>query len=424
MKDKAYSTPRGTADILPDEIPYWRFVEETARAVFERYGYKEIRTPIFEETRLFNRSIGNATDIVSKEMYNVSATGSDENESFSLRPEFTASVVRSYIEHSMEKTQAFRKLYSIGPAFRHERPQKGRLRQFHQLNVEAIGSTDPALDAEIIQMNAQLFGELGLNKHEVRLNSLGCAKCRVIYTSMLRKHLEPAKQGLCPNCRTRFDVNILRVFDCKNPKCREIIKGFSVSENMCDECKTRFKTVQSYLNASNVQYRLDSALVRGLDYYTGTVYEITYPTLGAQDALGGGGRYDNLISSLGGQNLGAMGCALGIERIIIALKSENTVPSDKNIKLPDLTAFIALADASLKETALKLLADLRKAKISADTDYESRSLNSQMRMASKLNVKYVIFIGTSKSADLANVKEMHTGKETQVKLTDLTGYFK
>lgn len=424
MKELFYRIPTGTMDILPDQIPLWRFVEETARSVFERYGYREIRTPLFEETKLFNRSIGDSTDIVSKEMYQVCATGSEEKESLSLRPEFTASIVRAYLENNLPKIQAFQKLYSIGAAFRHERPQKGRYRQFHQLNVEVLGSSDPLVDTEIIQLSAKLLEELGLKEYKIKLNSLGCPKCRENYRSVLQQHLSSAQPDLCADCQKRFTKNIFRVFDCKNEKCRAIVAKVPLVNYLCNECQQHFDKVKTSLTVLGVNYQITPTLVRGLDYYTRTVFEIIYSALGAQDAIGGGGRYDNLIESLGGPKLGAIGFAMGIERLIIALQA---IPEDlrpASCVLPPLTAFIVTMDAPSRQKGFELLSTLRQAKISADMDYEGKSIKAQMRQASRINAKFVIIIGPDELAiGSVKIKNMQSGHEELAKLEGLSQYF-
>ncbi len=308
---------RGTKDILPEEVCLWQSIETSARNIFAIYGYKEIRTPIIEEASLFIRSIGDATDIVQKEMY---VFYDRSRRAIALRPEATASVVRAYIEDSLSHKEGLCKLYYIGPMFRSERPQKGRQRQFHQLGVEAIGSGDSLLDVEVILLAVSLLKALGINDFSLQINSLGCEKDKLAMIEDYRKVLRPYLDSLCRECNTRYNKNILRVLDCKNPGCREIVKGIKFKDSLCPACSGHFESVKKGLNQLGIAYTVDRKIVRGLDYYTKTVFEITQKELGAKDAICAGGRYNNLVKDMGGKDTPAIGFAFGVERLALSLK--------------------------------------------------------------------------------------------------------
>ncbi|HHT9152927.1 MAG TPA: histidine--tRNA ligase, partial [Candidatus Hypogeohydataceae bacterium YC40] len=315
--------PRGTEDTLPQQWTLWRRLEKVCREVFELAGYQEIRTPIFEDTRLFVRGIGETTDIVEKEMYTFFDSASvEEDSSITLRPENTAGVMRAYVEYELYKTQKFQKYHYIGPQFRKERPQAGRLRQFHQIGIEAVGSQDPLLDVETISVATQVYDRLGLTGYEIKLNTIGCEKCRPPYRNTLKEALIQHKKNLCQLCISRLDRNVFRVLDCKQEQCREVShKMPAIYEYLCQECKEHFQAVKETLTAIDIQYELDPFLVRGLDYYTKTVYEIIHSSLGARNAICAGGRYDNLIAEIGGPPTGAVGFALGVESSLLALRN-------------------------------------------------------------------------------------------------------
>lgn len=406
-------------DVLPENWHLWRKMESAAREVFELSGYYEIRTPLFEDTRLFVRSIGETTDIVEKEMYTFM---DGENSSITLRPEYTAPVMRSYIEYELYKIKKFQKFYYIGPLFRKERPQAGRLRQFHQMGIEAVGAYDPLLDAETIDVAVRLYNRLGLNGYKVKLNSIGCEKCRPGYRKVLRENLNEYKSDLCDLCNARLDRNVFRVLDCKREKCKEVShKMPPIDEYLCEECKSHFDTVKTALTDIDIEFVIDPHLVRGLDYYTKTVYEITHPSLGARDTICAGGRYDRLISDIGGPPTGAVGFAAGMEASMIALQNTTSVETQGIASLPSPMVYIVSIGVEPRNVCFSLLKKLRASGISADTDYERRSPKAQMRTANKLNTKYVIVMGPDEvSKGLVKIKDMQTGEEKLVEQANVT----
>lgn len=407
-----YKAPRGTQDILPGKIPIWRYVENTARRVCELYGYQEIRPPIFEDTNLFTRSIGAGTDIVEKEMYTFK--GEKGGTSITLRPELTAPVVRAYLEHHLHKDKKFQKLYYLGPLFRHERPQKGRTRQFHQLGVEALGSYDALLDVEVIDLALIYFKTLGLDDYKLKINSIGCPTCRTKYRDILKRELTKSKPQLCEDCKKRFDRNVFRILDCKNQRCYEITTKITpLKDYLCQDCKDHFAKVSKGLQDNKIEYILDPHLVRGFDYYTKTIFEITHPVLGAQDALCGGGRYDNLVAELGGPEIGAAGFAIGLERTILVLESKNLGQADKEVD--KLKVFIAAIGENTRPYGFRLLNELRRRNIAADMDYEDRSIKAQMRLADKLKTEYVIIVGPEEmNKQTVKLKSMDSGQEKEI----------
>lgn len=409
-----YKLPPGTHDILPSEIPLWHHLEKTAHEVFQTYGYQEIRTPIFEYTSLFARSLGESSDIVEKEMYTFSANKSEE--SLTLRPELTAPVVRAYLEHHLNREKKFQKLYYIGPLFRHERPQKGRYRQFHQIGLEALGCYDYLVDIEIIDVTIRLFELLGIKQAQLVINSIGCPQCRPIYQNALKNNLSTIKTKLCSDCQRRFQTNILRILDCKNKTCYEITSQIPpIQTFLCKQCRNHFEQLISGLKEFDISYKIDSHLVRGFDYYTKTIFEIRHSALGSQNALCGGGRYDNLIEEFGGLPTGAVGCAIGMERVILALKAE--IKNNSQVfACPPLKVFLALVEPELKMEGAKFLKELRRKGISADMDFETRSLKGQLRLANKLKVPYVIILGPEELAQgVVKLKDMSSGKEEVLK---------
>ena len=403
----AIKAPRGTFDILPDRAVLWNRVESAARKVFELYGYGEIRTPIFESVELFSASIGETSDIVEKEMY-VFQKG---REIYALRPESTASVVRAYIEHHLEQDRGFQKLYYIGPMFRAERPQAGRYRQLHQMGVEAIGSTDPLVDAECILMATAIFKEVGLKDYVVRLNTLGGDEARDRYREALRQYLDQRKDKLCENCRARIDRNVFRALDCKEEGCRQVTRsGPSVQEFLTDADRGSFDAVRGALDRAGQQYEVDRFLVRGLDYYTGLVYEFIASSLGAQNAVGGGGRYDHLVAERGGPNVGATGFGLGMDRIILILEQSAGQPEDPRTP----AVFFVTVGEEVRANVFDLVLALRRQGIAAEMDYEGRSPKAQMRAADRLKVPFVIFVGTQElETGVVKIKDMKTGTERE-----------
>jgi histidyl-tRNA synthetase len=397
-------------DMLPQDAWIWHDIEGAARREFESSGYSEIRTPILEDTSVFVRGIGETTDIVTKEMF----TFSDRKErSLTMRPEGTAPIVRAYIEHALLSEAAISRLYYIGPMFRAERPQKGRLRQFFQIGAEIIGSNSPFADIEAIAQIDNLMKRFALKNFNIKLNTLGCKADKVTFAQNLKDYLGDKDQRLCDDCRSRVGKNVLRVLDCKNSGCREIVRGApDVLESLCAECRGHFEKVKNNLTALGIKFEETKNLVRGLDYYTGTVFEVTHPSLGGQDAIGAGGRYDNLVKDMGASgDVGAVGYALGIERMIIALKAEGRIPEPGN------TVYIATMGDAAKLEGMKIAQNIRAGigieNIMVLTDIGEASLKSQLRSADKNKAKIVIMIGEDElKQGKVTMKDM-SGKKPQ-----------
>ncbi|NOX19709.1 MAG: histidine--tRNA ligase [Nitrospirae bacterium] len=380
-----YKTIKGVQDILPPETFLWQEVEQTAKEIFSLYGFKEIRTPILEFTELFVRSIGETTDIVEKEMYTFQDRA---GRSITLRPEGTASVVRAYIQHGLSQLPAPQKFYYIGPMFRYERPQKGRYRQFHQIGVEVFGVDSPDVDAELIDMIRAFLQRIGLDSLSIEINSIGCEQCRPFYRERLIEFLSSGVDTLCNDCQRRYQKNPLRVLDCKVPTCKEFIKDAPrITDFLCDGCKEHFQKFQQRLKALEIQYSINPEMVRGLDYYTRTTFEITSNALGAQNAVAAGGRYDRLVESFGGPPTPAVGFAIGMERLIVLL-SELKPPRDKG----PMVYFVTLGEEA-SEFAFKELSHIRSAGFSAEMDFRRSSLKSQMRRADKAGARLVFIVG-------------------------------
>ncbi len=409
--------PRGTNDILPAETSNWQLIEAKIREICYRFGYQEIRTPIFEHTELFQRGIGETTDIVEKEMYTFLDRG---RRSITLRPEGTASVVRAFIENKLYAAPLPAKLYYLGPMFRYEKPQAGRYRQFYQFGVEAIGSLDPVLDVEMIMLPIELYKECGLSNFDVHINSLGCPECRPQYRQALQERFMQIKDRFCKNCQARITRNPLRVLDCKSTKCQELAEGIPlITEYLCQECRTHFEQVIEYLNQLNMDYVLDPKLVRGFDYYTKTVFEIIVPTLGAQNAIGGGGRYDGLVEEIGGESLPAVGFAVGLDRLMLSLNQQ-----DASV-FPQINpeVYIAHFGGATKKMAVSLINELRKTGLWIEMDYLDRSLRAQMKSADRLNCNWVIIIGEDElAANAVKIRRMDTGSEDEVGMDAVIEY--
>lgn len=403
-----FSVPRGTRDLLPEELVLWQFIEKTALTVFNTYNFKELRTPIFEATELFTRGIGDNTDIISKEMYTFADR---KGRSLTLRPEGTASIVRSYLEHKMHAIENTTKVWYQGPMFRYERPQAGRYRQFYQIGCEVLGANTSFHDTEVITMAQHLFEAIGLKDLEININSVGCKTCRPVIKERMKSFLGENLEHLCDDCKKRFDHNPLRILDCKNEKCNAHFVGLpDISDVLCGECKEHFHDVQNYLNIMRIKYKINPRLVRGLDYYTKTVFEITSSHLGAQNAVCGGGRYDNLVKELGGPAVPAVGFAFGVDRAVMIMQSQNiAVPKSK-----PFVFFVALGENAGNRAAI-LANKLRRKDIPVEIDVSERGFGSKLKTADKLGVQYAYIIGdeelTKKSGQL---KEMHTGKQTRV----------
>ena len=405
--------PRGTKDILPDTVAQWTHVEKVIRELCARYGYHEIRTPIFEHTELFLRGIGETTDVVEKEMYTFTDRG---ERSLTLRPENTASVVRSYLQNKLYAADALVKLFYIGSMFRYDRPQAGRYREFHQFGVEALGEASPAVDAEIIVLAVEFLRALGLQELKLHLNSVGCPKCRPVYRERLQEFFRPHLEELCTDCRSRFERNPLRLLDCKNEHCHALAEDAPrITDCLCDECRTHFAEVQSYLTAAGIPFELDANLVRGLDYYTKTAFEVKYTPLGAQSAVAGGGRYDGLVEEVGGPPTPGIGFAVGLERVLLALEKQGLLPEEPEA----VDVFVVALGEAAQIPAFKLLHELRAAKLSAAMDFAGRSMKAQMKQANKKNARFVAILGEDEVKEAsALLKDMKTSEQKKLALKD------
>jgi histidyl-tRNA synthetase len=379
---------RGTKDVLPEEIPAWHRVEAAARSLFARYGYRELRTPVFEETELFARGIGAETDIVSKEMYTFADR---DGGSLTLRPEATAGIVRAVIEHNLMNTDPALRVYAIGPMFRRERPQKGRYRQFHQVDVEAFGFTSPTIDAEVVELSLAFLDACGVKSRELVLNSVGDASCRPAYVEKLQQALRAVASSLCADCQRRVETNPLRVLDCKVPHDQAAIEALpKITDHLCAPCGEHFAEVRRQLELLGIPYRLSHRLVRGLDYYVRTTFEVTSDALGAQSSVLGGGRYDGLVKDLGGPDLAGIGFAVGLERLI------SLAPAA--VDEPRCDLFLMPLAAGALDQALRLQQKLREAGLRVLLDPENRSFKSRMKQADKLRVPYVAILGDDELA--------------------------
>jgi len=409
--------PRGTNDIMPGEVETWQYLERQLRHICEEYGYAEIRTPIFEHTELFLRGVGDSTDIVEKEMYTFTDRG---DRSITLRPEGTASAVRAYLEGKLYAGPQPVKLYYTGPMFRYDRPQAGRYRQFHQFGVEVFGSDDPAVDAEVIAMGMDFYSRLGLKNLELHINSVGCPDCRPVLRRKLQDYFRPRLEALCPNCRERYEKNPLRILDCKESRCNEPGSDAPTTVDcLCDNCLNHFESVKKHLDLLNLHYLVDRRLVRGLDYYTHTAFEIMVPDIGAQSSIGGGGRYNGLVETCGGPPTPGIGYALGMERIILAMKNQGCVMPGSH----GLNVFVVTAGKAAAIAAFRLLFKIRGAGISADKDYLNRSLKAQMKYAGKTRARFVVIIGEEElKRDTAVVRDMGAQEQTTVAMGEVIGY--
>ena len=411
MKIKA---PRGTNDILPPLSLQWQYIEALARKILSLYNYQQIRIPIFEYTELFQRGIGETTDIVEKEMY----TFSDKSgRSITLRPEGTASVVRAYLENKIYGKAQPVKYYYIGPMFRYERPQAGRYRQFHQLGIEVFGSNDPALDAEVIYLGLNILEELGLNDLEAYVNSIGCLQCRGKYLQKLKEFLNDKQELLCSDCSNRIERNPLRVFDCKNENCSMVINGAPrIIDQLCTKCHLHFQKTRDYLDELQVKYTVDPVLVRGLDYYTNTAFEIKFNKLGAQDTIFAGGRYNGLVKEIGNKSVPGIGFAIGLERLLLTLEEQGIkVPVKESTDL-----YVITIGERAKKTAFRFVHKLRKAGLKAEIDYLDRSVKAQMKAADRMNSRYTIILGDNELEEgNATVRNMKSGEQIEIKLEQL-----
>ncbi|WP_029543965.1 histidine--tRNA ligase [Selenomonas sp. AB3002] len=408
------NAPRGTKDILPENVAGWNYVEQKIRDICARFGYEEIRTPMFEHTELFHRGIGEGTDVVDKEMYTFEDRG---GRSITLRPENTASAVRAYLQNKLYGDSALTKLFYIGSMFRYDRPQAGRMREFHQFGVEALGEANPAVDAEIILLAMEFLKSLGLKDLKLSLNSVGCPSCRPAYRKALQDYFQPHLEELCGDCKDRFERSPLRILDCKADADKEFMAGApKITDCLCDECRDHFEQVQSLLTEAGVEFELDPRLVRGLDYYTKTAFEIKYAPLGAQSAVAGGGRYDGLIEEMGGNPTPAVGFATGLERVLLALEKQGLLPETKK----QADAFVVALGEAAQKPAFKLLQQLRGAGLKALMDYAGRSMKAQMKQAGKAGARFALILGEDEIKENAvMLKDMEKSEQQKVSLDEV-----
>ncbi len=404
--------PRGTEDVLPEESGLWQYIENTARDVCGRFGYREIRTPVFEHTELFQRGVGDTTDVVQKEMYTFEDKG---GRSLTLKPEGTATLVRSYIENSLYANPQPTKLSYIIPCFRYEKPQSGRLREFHQFGIECFGASTPETDAEVISLAYMFLNELKITGVQLNINSIGCPVCKTEYNKKLRAYFEGFKSELCPTCLERLEKNPMRIIDCKSEICSRIAKDApKMIDHLCDDCHDHFEAVKAGLDNMGIEYKINPDIVRGLDYYTKTVFEFVSDALGAQSTVCGGGRYSGLVEELGGKPADGIGFAAGLERLILVIKKQQQLDS-ADVK-PDL--FVAAMGSEAKAFAQKLIYGLRKEGIRAEQDLCDRSLKAQMKYADKLGAKFSMVLGDNELAEnKATLKNMTNGETAETEIT-------
>ena len=410
--------PRGTKDILPGMVNGWRYVEQIIREACREFNYQEIRTPIFEHTELFQRGIGDGTDVVDKEMY----TFTDRSgRSLTLRPENTASVVRSFVENKLYAEPMPLKVFYIGPMFRYDRPQAGRMRQFHQFGVEALGSESPVVDAEVILLALTVLKKLGLKDLKLKINSVGCPNCRPQHRKLLQDYFRPHLSELCEDCQSRFDRSPLRILDCKVDADKPFMAGApKITDSLCDECREHFETVKKLLTEAGVEYEVDSNLVRGLDYYTKTAFEIQYSPLGAQSAVGGGGRYDGLVEELGGPSTPGVGFAMGLERILLALEKQNLLPESKEA----VDVFAVIPDEGGVADAFRVVTALRAPGLVCDMNLVSRSMKAQMKQANREQARFALIFGEEeRSRGAVTVRNMADSSQEEVCFGALESYF-
>ena len=408
------NAPKGTKDILPDQIHKWHYVEEQWKDICRRYGFKEVRTPVFEHTELFTRGIGDTTDVVQKEMYTFEDHG---GRSITLKPEGTSPAVRAFIEHKQYAEVQPTKIHYITPCYRYEKPQSGRLREFHQFGIEVFGTPNMMADSEVISLGYDFLTSLGITEIELRINSVGCPDCRKKHRAALREFLTPKYDQLCDTCKTRFDKNPMRILDCKSPICHELVQGAPMMiDYLCDDCKDSFEELQNNLKAMEIPFTVDPGIVRGLDYYTKTAFEFVTTKIGAQGTVCGGGRYDHLIEEVGGPPIPGVGFGLGIERLLLLMEA-----NDAHFPEPDkLDVFIAVMGDAAKAYGLKLCRELRAKGMSAEMDTLARNIKNQFKYANRLNAKYTVVIGENELAEgVAAVKDMEKQEQHNVKFEDL-----
>lgn len=410
---------KGTKDVLPKDVHKNQYIEATALDIASKFGYKEIRTPVFEHTELFQRGVGDTTDVVQKEMYTFDDKG---GRSITLRPEGTAGAVRSFLENGLCNEALPQKVCYLISCYRYEKPQAGRLREFHQFGVECFGTASPLADAEIIALAKSIFDTLGVRDLSLEINSIGCPKCRAEYHKALKEYFASRKDELCDTCKGRLDRNPMRILDCKSPICHEIAQGAPVViDYLCDECKEHFEKVQKYLDAQNIEYKINPQIVRGLDYYTKTVFEFVSNSIGAQGTVCGGGRYDGLVEELGGQHTASLGFAMGLERLMLLMEAQGC--EFPQAEKPDLFIVALGEKATLK--AVEIAKDMREEGFSALLDLNQRSVRAQMKYADKLGAKFNVVIGDNEVENkIAKIKNMQTGEETEINLdTFVSGFY-
>lgn len=408
--------PKGTKDILPTDVHKWHFVEDAFKDVCIKYGYKEVRTPVFEHTELFARGVGDTTDIVEKQMYTFNDLG---QRSITLKPEGTSGVCRAFLEHKLFANVQPTKFYYNIPCFRYEKPQSGRLREFHQLGIEVFGSYDMLSDAEVIALAEDFLKGLGIKSLELRINSIGCPTCRATYRQVLQDYFRPHLEELCETCKGRFDRNPMRIIDCKNESCKEIAKNAPLMlDHLCDECKNDFEELKNNLDIMGVLYTVDPTIVRGLDYYTKTAFEFVSGELGAQSTVCGGGRYNNLIEQLGGDSVPGVGFAMGFERLLLTLEAENVKIEDTE-KSDVLVAMLDKSNAC-RNYGLTLAKKLRSEGIKVQIDLLARNFKGQFKFADRIGAKYVIVIGEDEiKTDTLTLKNMANSQQISVKACDI-----
>lgn len=415
------NAPKGTKDILPSQVYKWHYVENAFREACRRYVFKEIRTPVFEHTELFSRGVGDTTDIVEKQMYTFEDYG---KRSITLKPEGTSPVVRAFVEHKLYAEVQPSKYYYIIPCFRYEKPQSGRLREFHQFGIEIFGTDNMMADAEVIGFASDFLTSLGISDLELRINSIGCPECRKTYRNALREFLKPKYDELCETCKGRYERNPMRILDCKSPVCQELVQGAPVMlDYLCDSCKEAFEDLKRNLDTMGIEYIVDPGIVRGLDYYTKTAFEFVSNKIGAQGTVCGGGRYDHLIETIGGPPVPGVGFGLGIERLLLLMETTGIeIPQPDN-----LDVFVAVMGERAKAFGLKLLRDLRRQGVVAEMDSLGRNIKGQFKYADRLEAKYTIIIGDNElDQNIVSVKDMKTSEQKQIPLPDIlkeiTGY--
>ena len=408
------SAPKGTKDILPEQVYKWQYVEEKFAELCDRYGFKEIRTPVFEHTELFTRGVGDTTDIVQKEMYTFEDHG---HRSITLKPEGTSPAVRAFIEHKQYAEVQPTKYYYVTPCYRYEKPQAGRLREFHQFGIETFGTGDMLADAEVICFANDFLGEMGVTDIRLRINSVGCPECRKKHREALKDFLKPNYDKLCNTCKDRYERNPMRIIDCKSPECQEIVKGAPMMiDYLCDDCREAFEDLQKNLDALGIEYEVDPTIVRGLDYYTKTAFEFVTDAIGAQGTVCGGGRYDHLVEEVGGPPIPGVGFGLGIERLLLLMENLGV-----EIPEPDaVDAFIAVMGDEAKAWGLKLLRELRQKGLKVQMDTLARNVKGQFKYANRLGARYTVVIGDDEiKAGVVSLKEMATSEQREVKMENL-----